>query len=777
MQVFINAKNRRPAVRRGRIWFTRSAFRILFRKEPPFTLPFIPFFVISLPPMKPYRYILFFIFISVAAALQAQQAAPESRNDVPPAAPRSASAALPDSVAVPGSLPNDTVVAPLTGKEGKKGFSLAGLSSSSKANADSVLVVDSIPKDTVRIRAYRLTDQLGDPYQVGMDTAWVNFYGQSQVENSRRIAMGYLANLGSPEQSKIFTERTEEHDFIFADPFSRYFIWPQTATFYDTKIPYTNIMYTDAGASVSRQQQLKGTLTMNFGPKINIGGDLDYIYSRGYYNSLSAKLLDYRLFGSFTSDRYSIYAYLTNGNFVVAENGGITDQNYITHPDDYIEGKQQLQSINIPTRLSKTWNRVRGKSFFFTHRYNLGFSRDVEVASEDTTLSVFVPVSSIIHTFEYTANRRRFKSEDPNIDKVYGTDYIPGLPNDTTSYWSLKNTLGLSIREGFQDWAKFGLSAFVTFEKRRFTQPDSVAIEVVKADEALPDGDRPANRIRQITDEYSLTVGAELAKRQGKILTYNARGELALLGDDIGEFRITGELETRFKLFKKDASVRAHGYIKNTRPAFYQRSFHTKYFWWDNDFNDVQRIFAGADIRLASTRTQLSAGLESIQNYIYFNQAGLPEQHGKNLQVITARVKQDLRYRALNWENDVVYQLSSDKSVLPLPQLSLYSNFYFAFRLFKVLDLQLGTDLHLQTAYHAPYYQPATMQFQVQDAVKVGNYPLMNVYANVKLKQARFYVMMYNVSQYFASPDYFSLAYYPLNPHIFEMGIAVLFNN
>ncbi|WP_106828718.1 putative porin [Parabacteroides pacaensis] len=663
------------------------------------------------------------------------------------------------------------------GQGGKRGFSLSNLSSSSKNVPDSLLVADSTKQDSVRIIAYRLTDQLGDPYRAPLDTAWLDFYNISQVENNQRIAVGYLANLGAPEQSKIFSERGEEHDFVFATPFDRYFTWPQTALFYNTKIPYTNILYTEAGASVSRQQQLKGTLTMNFGPKINIGGDLDYIYSRGYYNSLSANLLSYRLFGSYNSDRYSIYAYLSNGNFVVYENGGITDPEYITNPEKFTDGKRGMKSQDIPTRFSKTWNRVRGKTYFFTQRYNLGFYREVEKADLDTTISVFVPVSSIIHTFEYSDNRRRFTSQDPGIMAQYPNKYTNmELPNDTTKYWKLKNTLGLSLREGFQDWAKFGLTAFTSFEKRRFTQPDSAAVSVVPPatdDETNP----PVNRFSTITDEYSLTIGAELSKRQGSILTYNARGELAVLGDDIGEFRVTGELETKFKLFKKDASIRAHGYIKNTRPAFYQRHYHSTFFWWDNDFSDTQRIFAGADINLASSRTKLSAGIESIQNYIYFDEHGLPVQAGKNIQVISARLKQDFRYRAFNWENDVVYQLTSDKSILPLPQLSAYSNLFLAFRLFHVLDMQLGADLHYQTAYYAPYYEPASMQFQLQNKGKIGNYPLMNVYANLKLKQARFYVMMYNVSQYFAKPNYFSLYNYPLNPHIFEMGIAVLFNN
>ena len=44
--------------------------------------------------------------------------------------------------------------------------------------------------------------------------------------------------------------------------------------------------------------------------------------------------------------------------------------------------------------------------------------------------------------------------------------------------------------------------------------------------------------------------------------------------------------------------------------------------------------------------------------------------------MINARIKQDVMYRAFGWENEVAYQLSSDKSVLPLPQISLYTNMY-----------------------------------------------------------------------------------------------------
>ncbi|MDR0795071.1 MAG: putative porin, partial [Tannerella sp.] len=108
----------------------------------------------------------------------------------------------------------------------------------------------------------------------------------------------------------------------------------------------------------------------------------------------------------------------------------------------------------------------------------------------------------------------------------------------------------------------------------------------------------------------------------------------------------------------------------------------------------------------------------------------------------------------------------------------VYSNLYVAFTLVKVLSVQLGVDVHYHTSYHAPYYEPATQQFHVQDKIKTGNYPLINAYANFHLKQARFFVSGYNLGTLFINhPAYFSMPHYPLNPMVIKMGVSVMFNN
>jgi hypothetical protein len=675
--------------------------------------------------------------------------------------------------------------------------------------------MDTLPVDSARVKAYSLTDKLGDAYRASLDTFQLNFFNHSLMDG-RGLAVAYLANIGSPAQSRIFIERDEYHDFIFRNGYNYYITTPTNATFYDVKDPYTRLTYLKAGGDKNGEEVLNGVLTSNFGKKLNVGLEFDYTYSRGHYASNNNKLMYYRPFMSYLTDRYEARLFLSNYNYVNSENGGLSNDRYITHPEDFGGGKVNLDPKNYPTRFASTWNRLRGQEIFLTHRYNLGFYREMsqkekeevdrrkeekqkrdellkrqaeedekehhgqhsesteppfvagdapqpETTDEEEDFNaVFVPVSSIIHTFNYSNNSRRFISNAREIDTCYQNLYAnpDSAMNDYTKMWSMKNTIALSMREGFQDWIKFGLTAFVNFENRKFTLPgDSVTGTVTY-------------------DEFATVIGAELSKTKGELFTFNARGELCLAGTDLGEFNFSGELKSQFKLLGKDASIKAGGFIKNQRPAFYLNHNHSRYFWWDNSFKYLQRVYVGGEVDIESTKTNLLAGIESIQNFIYFGTDGIPQQYNSNLQIITAKLKQNFRYKALGWDNEVAFQLSSNTDVLPLPQISAYTNLYLDFNLVKVLRLQLGADARYFTSYYAPYYEPATQQFQNQTERKIGNYPIINGYANFRLKQANFFIAAYNLSTLFITPgEYFSLLHYPLNPMILKLGISVYFNN
>jgi hypothetical protein len=233
--------------------------------------------------------------------------------------------------------------------------------------------------------------------------------------------------------------------------------------------------------------------------------------------------------------------------------------------------------------------------------------------------------------------------------------------------------------------------------------------------------------------------------------------------------------------------------MKNLNPAFYFRHYHSRHYWWDN--NDLDKIFRTrieGGLTIDKTHTRLRAGVENVKNYTYFANVSQPvkgtngnvksyanaidvAQCSDNIQVFTARLNQDFKWGILHLDNEVTYQKSSDNTVLPLPDLSLYHNLYIQFKIAKVLSMQLGADMRFFTKYTAPDYAPALGQWVQQnqaDKVEIGGYPFVNVYINAHLKRTRFYVMMYHVNQGMGDSNYFLAPHYPINPRTLQLGLS-----
>ena len=295
--------------------------------------------------------------------------------------------------------------------------------------------------------------------------------------------------------------------------------------------------------------------------------------------------------------------------------------------------------------------------------------------------------------------------------------------------------------------------------------------------------------------ENVLSVGGQLIKEQGRTLHYNVLGEIALTGEDIGQFTIEGKGDLNFRLFNDTVRLDVNAYIKNEQPIFYFRHFHSKHYWWDNnDLSKIMRTRIQGKLTIDRWKTQLSAGVENIKNYTYLDNASvlateatettpatykndvIVRQQSDNIQVFSATLKQDFKLGILHLDNEVTYQKSSDENVLPLPELVLYHNLYLEFALAKkVLNIEMGADVRYFTQYYAPDYAPAIGQFYLQNPetrYKLGGYPLVNGYINLHLKRTRIFVQMYNLIQGTGEKSYFLAPHYPLNPRILKFGIS-----
>ena len=170
----------------------------------------------------------------------------------------------------------------------------------------------------------------------------------------------------------------------------------------------------------------------------------------------------------------------------------------------------------------------------------------------------------------------------------------------------------------------------------------------------------------------------------------------------------------------------------------------------------------------------LSAGVENLQNYIYIDANRNIAQESDNIQVLTARIEQNISLGVFHWDNQVVYQKSSNQTAIPLPELSVYSNMYLKAKIVNELTMQFGIDAHYHTKYFVQGYEPALLQFYNQQEKEMGNYPISTVYLNMHLKQTRFFLMFYNVASKVIKPqEYFSIPGYPVNPFGLKLGISI----
>lgn len=743
-----------------------------------------------------------------------------------------------------------------------------------KVNTDSLGSDKEIPKG---IRVWTVDERFGDTKAAVVDTLQ-HMYMNSTFTEGLRGEYNTLGNMGTARLNRIFIDRRNtQGNFIFTEPYD-YIVNPVSDFhFTNTYSPITNITLNSCGDKVTGEDDFKAMFAVNANKRLGAGFRFDYKYGRGYYNAQSTSHFKYTMWASYLGDRYQAHFLFSTNHEKMTENGGITNDDYIKHPEIYTES---FATNEIPTVLEQNWNRLDNQHIFFTHRYNVGFSRKVKMTEEeikakkfaiaskkenaeeeakeearkkakeqgkkfdekaydkqqgakftgrpdgariagdepakgsaakdiktdstriavngkaaaDSLLAIqkknaedslfykseYVPVTSFIHTVKFDNYRRIYEAYQTPADYYLNEYYDAGRLTgdsiyDQTKHWHMKNTFAIAMLEGFNKWAKAGLKAFASYDLRHYELP------------TMEGGFEKYN-------EHVLSVGGQLSKQEGKTLHYNAVAEIGLTGVDAGTLAIDGNVDVNIPFLGDTLQVRGDAFFHRETPSFYYRNYHARHLWWENDLDKTIHTRIMGTLSFPKTRTKLRVAVDEIKNYTYFSQSyditeeGLrtgvmvtPMQESGGINLLTAQLEQNFRLGILNWENQFTYQHSSKESVLPVPAFNAYTNLYIKFKVVKVLNVDLGADMRYFTSYEAPDYSPYMGQYTVQgngeNNVKIGNYPIVNVYANVHIKHTRFFVMMSHINAGQGDKNYFFAPHYPMNERVFRIGVSWNFFN
>lgn len=611
--------------------------------------------------------------------------------------------------------------------------------------------VAKAPKKRLTAGEYVQTWHVQEPSAIEIptvpDTIHLNYQMATTPVYRKYIAAEWLGNLGLPAQSGVFSDRPTTEligDNIFLKPYQPYYLGVEDVYFYNTRVPYTNISFYTGGYTQHGEDRLNGLFTINANQRLNFGLCFDYLYGRGSFYSQSSDGLNGALNMSYRGEKYNMYFIAGINNFRNFENGGIrNDSDLETMTDSY----------SVTTNLTNSpISTFRSYYFWTDHQYHIGYNKQDEEDSEKYT---FVPVTTFSYTLKYEGRRKRYQ-EKSLTSGFYSNNYYSDTRScDTISQNIVKNILSVTFREGFKPWAIFSLRAFAEAD-----------IE---------------ENMRMIADsmyhwktEGKVSVGGEIFKRKGNT-TFGVLGQVLLLGSDKRlAFSVDGDFHTIIPLKTCSLTIDAIGHVKSTNPSYYHEHYYSNHFIWENRFNNEWNARGYGKIGIPNKWVdfEIGAGWQGLKEYIYFDESAMPAQCGDFIQIVSGEAKLNLKLWWFHWENQAVLQYSTKPDVLPLPLLSAYSNLYASFRLFKILNVQIGVDCRYNTAYYANAYMPATGQFYRQNSVLCGNYPEMNAYLNMHLKQFRFFVMWYNFSSLFTPPTYMMVPHYPLNPSMVKIGLS-----
>jgi len=177
------------------------------------------------------------------------------------------------------------------------------------------------------------------PHLYHNTTLATGLYGEYNTTGSN-----YAARL-----SRIFIDRKESSSFIFTDPYSFFMTEPDAFHFSNTLSPLTYINYDNCGDKTNGEDRLHAKFAVNVNKRMGVGFKFDYDYARGYFSYQNVSHFSGSLFASYLGDKYNMHFLFTANHQKATENGGIANDEYVTHPEAFTDSYAENEIATVLT--------------------------------------------------------------------------------------------------------------------------------------------------------------------------------------------------------------------------------------------------------------------------------------------------------------------------------------------------------------------------------------------------------------------------------------------
>lgn len=637
------------------------------------------------------------------------------------------------------------------------------------------------------ISSWTLTKDYSLKKKTKIDTLLHAFHNHNLIfKNS--ISNSYLGNIGSSSISNIYLNRKEQNNFLLINPYNPYMSTFSNTYYVNTRKPFTRLTYTNSGGENTREETLEAYHTQNISKYFNIGLKYNLISSNGQYKFQKVVNNALKLFTSYEGRRYNMYSNINLNKIKADENGGIINDSLVT--DSTFQNTTEIPTVFGGTEQGilhdpDVLTTVKNLSFVIVQELNI-ISRPVSDTLEPAIEKKFIP--SISHILQYDRSSRihRDKSPGTGLDEgLYNTTFFnPEYTLDSVYYRQFYNTLRFKLKRiAEKKDVRLYLDLSHELLKYSFYTPsdnqisyagDTSALFRFTGEKYYPDTFKRARLLSNTSASFSVSWS------KSDIFKSNIRTSYFLGGYKAGSYSISAE----FISFLKDKTNKSFITLlldyKNEIPDYLLQNYYSNYFIWENDFKPVKN--AEIDLQYINLRRKIETGINYslITDYIYFNTSAQPQQSENNLSVISLHLTKFLEFWKFRSLNKLVGQFVNNSNYLSLPEFAVYNSTYIEHEFyFKWTDgrfrAMLGFDIYYNTRYHANAYNPSLGLFHQQNEKKLGNYPYLDVFLNIKLKRTRFFLKYEHVNSGLIYKNYFSVLHYPRNEGVFKAGISWTF--
>jgi hypothetical protein len=582
-------------------------------------------------------------------------------------------------------------------------------------------------------------EQLGPDFMKMIDTVITGVQKYDPPEKPGN----YYATLGNPglaHANMVYSPSIKSGFDFGIRSFDKYKFHTDSLQYYWIGKPYTHLYYIMGS---KKEQNLHVGHSQDVSSWFNIGLNFRYVHSPGYYKNQKGDDKNFAIKTRFQAwdYRYIALASYVHNKLKMDENGGIVY-------DSIFEENTITSREGIPINLSTAQNSFIENSFYVKQLFKLTKRKRFNANDTTSYATIFDRLNpgNISHSIHISREKWFYDQELSDNNGYYQNTYDSlNKTHDSTFTYKIENQLSWTNADN----AKYQFLSF-NFGIKHLYIEHSV--------------DSTRNIYNQIIPNGMINL------RFTKFMNVTAYGDFVSGNTNVGDFNLYGQI-------KFDTEYGSLTYKLQTalqEPGNFYRHYKSNHFVWENDFVKQSFFINKVDFHYKTFWAGLNA--MNVGNLVYMDSLSYPAQLDNSVQILQITARKLFNFWDLSLDTRIIYQKSSNRNGLRLPDFIGDVSFYYTKALFKeAAIIQPGIDVFYNTPYKAYAWMPATRSFYIQNQKELGNYFYINAYFNLQIKRSRIFVRYTNLGHLFGNYSYMTVPSYPMKDGGMRFGISWMF--